>query len=197
MESWLINWTANVINNTQAEFDGVTYQDGAEWIELMWEQWLSNSDLGRELSKNKSMEKRIWSITNKLRESDSLPLNVDLYEPTALANSQYRFDKNIDINNETLYIVKREGGSWDDFYVKSLFVTTNKNTASKYCGKADEVFKRIKDRYNEVYEEMFEEEDMNSERYKLLMKWWCKLEKYHDVNKHYYESIEVRCDEKI
>ncbi len=197
MESWLINWTVNVINNTQAEFDGITYQDGAEWIELMWEQWLSNSDLGRELSKNKSIEKRVWSIANKLRESDSLPLNVDLYEPTALANSQYRFDKNIDINNETLYIVKREGGSWDDFYVKSLFVTTNKNTASKYCKKADEVFKRIKVRYNEVYDEMFEEEDMNSERYKLLMKWWCKLEKYHDVNKHYYESIEVRRDEKI
>ena len=91
-----------------------------------------------------------------------------------------------------MYIVKREGGSWDDFYVKSLFVTTNKNTASKYCERADEVFKRIKDRYNEVYDEMFEEDDMNSERYKLLMKWWCKLEEYHDVNKHYYESIEVR-----
>ena len=53
MEPWLLNWTAHVTRNLQVEFDGISYNDGSEWFELMWYQWLKNSDHGQKLKQNK------------------------------------------------------------------------------------------------------------------------------------------------
>ena len=47
IKPWLLNWTSFCARNTQAEFDGIKYEDGPEWFELMWNQWLNNSDLGQ------------------------------------------------------------------------------------------------------------------------------------------------------
>jgi hypothetical protein len=47
IKPWLLNWTSFVMRNTQAEFEEIKYEDGPEWIELMWNSWLNNSDLGR------------------------------------------------------------------------------------------------------------------------------------------------------
>ena len=70
-----------------------------------------------------------------------------------------------------MYVVKRNGGGWDESYSRSLFVTTDKEFAKNYCKKANEVFQRIKLRYQEVYEELEENEDgMDEQRYKLLIK---------------------------
>jgi hypothetical protein len=49
MEGWLLNWTAFLARNTHAEIDGISYEDGPEWFELMWESWLKHSDYGRRL----------------------------------------------------------------------------------------------------------------------------------------------------
>jgi len=53
MEPWLLNWTSFVVRNTQTEFEGLTYGDGPEWFDKMWESWLKNSDLGRKLKQEK------------------------------------------------------------------------------------------------------------------------------------------------
>jgi hypothetical protein len=56
IKPWLLNWTSFVTRNTQAEFDGIKYEDGPEWMELMWNSWLKNSDLGQK--KLKKMNKK-------------------------------------------------------------------------------------------------------------------------------------------
>jgi hypothetical protein len=35
--------------NTHAEIEGISYEDGPEWFELMWKSWLKNSDYGKRL----------------------------------------------------------------------------------------------------------------------------------------------------
>ena len=56
MEAWLLNWTSWVMRNTQAEFDGVAYDDGTnpDWFELMWQSWLTHSDYGHKLKQDKN-----------------------------------------------------------------------------------------------------------------------------------------------
>jgi hypothetical protein len=49
MESWLLNWTAFVVNNTHAEIDGIGVNDEPEWYSKMFESWKRNSDLGRQI----------------------------------------------------------------------------------------------------------------------------------------------------
>ena len=62
MEPWLLNWTAWVARNTQAEFDGITYEDGPEWFDRMWDSWLAHSDYGYELKKNKTNNKSVIKV---------------------------------------------------------------------------------------------------------------------------------------
>ena len=52
MEPWLLNWTSFISMNLQAEIEGVSYGDGPEWFELMWQAWLDNSDPGQKLKQN-------------------------------------------------------------------------------------------------------------------------------------------------
>lgn len=93
---------------------------------------------------------------------------------------------------DKLFIIKRSGGSFDDAYTDVLFVTYDENLAKKYCDKANDVFQRINLRYKEVYDELEKEDDLDDERHKLLIQWWCKLHNLGDVNKHFYEPIEIR-----
>lgn len=60
MNPWLMNWTGFVTRNTQVEFDDIKFEDGPEWMQLMWESWLKNSDQGRKIlekNKKKKMKK--------------------------------------------------------------------------------------------------------------------------------------------
>jgi uncharacterized protein (DUF1330 family) len=90
-----------------------------------------------------------------------------------------------------MFVVNRKGGSWDDAYTESLFVTQDEEVAKKYCHKANEVFKRIKMRFYEIDSEL-EDLDDESTRRNLLLQWWCKYHTLSDVNSNDYEPIEVR-----
>jgi len=47
MEDWTLNWTGWILRNTHAEIKGLTYEkDFVEWIQVMFELWKNNSDLG-------------------------------------------------------------------------------------------------------------------------------------------------------
>jgi hypothetical protein len=59
MKNWLLNWTSFVTRNTQVEFDGISYEDGPEWFQKMWESWLKNSDYGQKLSKKIKKKKHV------------------------------------------------------------------------------------------------------------------------------------------
>ena len=90
-----------------------------------------------------------------------------------------------------MFVVKRTGGSWDDFYTESLFVTESEEFAKQYCQKANEVFKRIKDRFSEIDSEIDDIDDTDVRR-NLLLEWWSKYHTLSDVNAYSYEEIEVR-----
>ncbi len=49
MEPWLLNWTAFVARNMHAVIEGISYDDGPIWFDVMWELWLNNSDHGQQL----------------------------------------------------------------------------------------------------------------------------------------------------
>lgn len=90
-----------------------------------------------------------------------------------------------------MFVINRSGGSWDDSYTQSLFVTQSEDCAKEYCDKANKVFQKIKIRFSEIDNELDSIEDENPRR-NLLLSWWCKYESLSDVNRHYYEPIEVR-----
>jgi hypothetical protein len=90
-----------------------------------------------------------------------------------------------------MFVINRSGGSWDDSYTQSLFVTQAEEFAKEYCDKANKVFQKIKIRFSEIDSELDLIEDENPKR-NLLLSWWCKYESLSDVNRHYYEPIEVR-----
>ncbi len=90
-----------------------------------------------------------------------------------------------------MFVIKRTGGSWDDFYTEALFVTESEELAKKYCQKANEVFKRIKDRFSEIDSELEDIDDTDVRR-NLLLEWWSKYHTLIDVNAYSYEEIEVR-----
>jgi hypothetical protein len=91
-----------------------------------------------------------------------------------------------------MFVVKRNGGGWDESYSEALFVTTDEGYVKTYCEKANQVFQRIKLRYDDVFEELEDTNEGYTKRYQLLLKWWGKLHKFHDVLEHIYEPIEVR-----
>ena len=47
MEDWTLNWTGFVLVNKDSEIEGLRYEDGPEWIQVMFELWKSHSDHGR------------------------------------------------------------------------------------------------------------------------------------------------------
>lgn len=90
-----------------------------------------------------------------------------------------------------MFVVKRTGGSWDDFHTESLFVTASEEFAREYCNKANKVFDKIKKRFSEIDNEL-EDIDEESVRRNLLLDWWCKYHTLSDVNNYSYETIEFR-----
>lgn len=73
MEPWLLNWTAFVVRNTHAEIEGISYDDGPEWFELMWQAWLDNSDHGHKLKQEKALDE----IVRLSQEAGLYDLNED------------------------------------------------------------------------------------------------------------------------
>ena len=57
MKHWLLNWTGFILRNTHAEIDGLSYEDGPEWISKMYESWENNSDYGRKIKEKREKQK--------------------------------------------------------------------------------------------------------------------------------------------
>jgi hypothetical protein len=90
-----------------------------------------------------------------------------------------------------MFVIKRTGGSWDDFYTEDLFVTESEELAKNYCDKANEFNKRLKKRFVEIDSELEDIDDTDVRR-NLLLEWWSKYHTLSDVNAYSYEEIEVR-----
>ena len=48
-----------------------------------------------------------------------------------------------------MYIVKYQGGSYEDFYEKNVFVTNKKSTATKYVTRFNKLLKKWKNYYKQ------------------------------------------------
>ena len=48
-----------------------------------------------------------------------------------------------------MYIVEYTGGSYDDFYTHSIFITDKKSKATKYCTKFNKLLKKWKKHYSQ------------------------------------------------
>ena len=68
MEPWLLNWTAFVVRNTHAEIEGVSYEDGPEWFEKMFDSWKKNSDYGKAFAAKTDKSKIIEIIESRVIE---------------------------------------------------------------------------------------------------------------------------------
>ena len=88
-----------------------------------------------------------------------------------------------------MYIVKYCGGSYEDYYTKDIFVTSNKRVATKYVTKFNKLLKKWTEHYWQ-YEKMWlgivtiadEHADRHFTRWNSLQK----------ITKCYYEEIAER-----
>jgi len=50
---------------------------------------------------------------------------------------------------DKIYLVKYCGGSYDDFYIVTIFATTKKSTATKYVTRFNKILKKWKEYYSQ------------------------------------------------
>ena len=88
-----------------------------------------------------------------------------------------------------MYIVKYSSGSWDDYGETNIFISSTKDKATKYVSK----FNRILKKYKKYYSKFEEYEDgMIWIKDKYIKKYFTRWYKIRNINKCWYEEIEVR-----
>lgn len=94
------------------------------------------------------------------------------------------------MKEKQMYIVKYCGGSYDDFYDHTIFVTDNKKTATNYVKKFNSILKKWKDYYNQYTStEEFAIDWIKDEYSDKYFDRWYSLRA---VTKCYYEKVEKR-----
>lgn len=53
MENWLLNWSGWITRNTHAEMNGLKYENGPQWFDMMFDSWKKNSMYGKEYEEYK------------------------------------------------------------------------------------------------------------------------------------------------
>lgn len=88
-----------------------------------------------------------------------------------------------------MYIVKYDGGGYDDYYISTLFVTTKKTTATKYVTKFNKILKKWKKHYEQYETNEFGMKWLKDEHIDKHYDRWNSLR---EVTKCYWEEVEVR-----
>lgn len=88
-----------------------------------------------------------------------------------------------------MYVVKYSEGSYHDWREVDLFVTNKKRTATKYVAKFNKTLKKWKEHYKK-YE--YEEFGMTWIEDQYVEKYFSRWNRLRDINKCYYEEIEIR-----
>ena len=88
-----------------------------------------------------------------------------------------------------MYLVKYCGGSYEDHYIRVLFVTAKKSTATKYVTKFNKILKKWTNYYKQYesddhYSSWIKDE--HAEKY--FDRWW----QLRNITRCYWDEIEVR-----
>ncbi len=73
-----------------------------------------------------------------------------------------------------MFIIKRSEGSWDDYFEKDIFITTDEETAKKYCDKANNLLPKLKEFYNQLDDDADIMDEFTEDKKKLITKLWIK-----------------------
>lgn len=92
-----------------------------------------------------------------------------------------------------MFIVKIQGGSWDDYYTSNMFVTFDEDKAKSYVEKYNRILEAYKDFYKKFTEDRYGDgsfesmkEDADSMEY---FDRWIALD---NITRCYYEELEQR-----
>ena len=88
-----------------------------------------------------------------------------------------------------MYIVKYYGGSYDNHYTNDIFVTNNKQTATKYVTKFNKLLKKWKKHYEQYEEKCCGIAVLKDEYLGKHFRNWYKL---NNITECYWEEIEFR-----
>jgi len=91
-----------------------------------------------------------------------------------------------------MFIIKRSEGSWGDYFEKDIFITTDEETAKKYCEKANNLLPKLKEFYNQLDEETDIMDEFTEDKKKLITKLWIKYKRFNDITNWFYKEIEIR-----
>ena len=87
-----------------------------------------------------------------------------------------------------IYIVKYNGGSYDDAYEVDLFVTDKKIKATKYVKKFNKILNKWKDEYKQYEESKYGYARLKDEYLQYFDRWYS----LQNVSRCYCEEIEFR-----
>lgn len=90
---------------------------------------------------------------------------------------------------EKMFIVKYDGGSYDDYYEVGIFVTDDKSKATKYCTKFNKMLKKWSKHYEQYEEDRHGMTVIKDEFVEEHFDRWCRLK---DINRCYCEEIDLR-----
>ena len=91
-----------------------------------------------------------------------------------------------------MFIIKRSEGSWDDYFEKDIFITTDEETAKKYCDKANNLLPKLKEFYNQLDDDADIMDEFTEDKKKLITKLWIKYKRFNDITNWFYKEIEIR-----
>ena len=91
-----------------------------------------------------------------------------------------------------MFIIKRSEGSWDDYFEKDIFITTDEETAKKYCDKANNLLPKLKEFYNQLDDDADIMDEFTEDKKKLITKLWIKYKRFNDITNWFYKEIELR-----
>lgn len=87
-----------------------------------------------------------------------------------------------------IFIVKYYGGSHDDWYEVTLFVTSKKSTATKYITKFNKTLKKWKEYYKKYEEQSYGNTRVKDEHLQYFDRWLT----LNRITKCYWKEVEVR-----
>lgn len=89
---------------------------------------------------------------------------------------------------EKVYVVQYSGGSYEDYFTKIIFATTNKTTATKYVTKYNKILKKWKDYYKQ-YEDSNRGINWIADKHIRYFERWYIIGKLNGCN---YKEINLR-----
>ena len=91
-----------------------------------------------------------------------------------------------------MFIIKRSEGGWDDYFEKDIFITTDEETAKKYCDKANNLLPKLKEFFNQLDDDAEIMDEFTEYKKKLITKLWIKYKRFNDITNWFYKEIEIR-----